>query len=73
MQYPTIIYPSEEGGYVAEVPILSGCLAQGETILECLEELGTVAALWLETAQIHHLPVPTVEMVTQKLRSLSAA
>ncbi|AFY59686.1 hypothetical protein Syn6312_0458 [Synechococcus sp. PCC 6312] len=32
--YPTVIYPSPEGGFVAEVPALSGCLAQGETLEE---------------------------------------
>ncbi|HJU91532.1 MAG TPA: type II toxin-antitoxin system HicB family antitoxin, partial [Pyrinomonadaceae bacterium] len=37
--YPLIIYPAEEGGYVAEIPALKGCLAQGETLTECLQEL----------------------------------
>jgi predicted RNase H-like HicB family nuclease len=31
MNYPIIIYPCEEGGFVAEIPALSGCLAQGKT------------------------------------------
>ncbi len=29
MNYPIIIYPCEEGGFVAEITALSGCLAQG--------------------------------------------
>lgn len=32
MNYPIVIYPCDEGGYVAEVPALKGCLAQGEKI-----------------------------------------
>ena len=36
MQYPIVIYPCEEGGYVAEIPALKGCLAQGETLEEVL-------------------------------------
>ncbi len=49
--YPIIIYPAEEGGYVAEVPALKGCLAQGETQAECLKELKKVQTLWLESAK----------------------
>jgi predicted RNase H-like HicB family nuclease len=49
--YPIIIYPAEEGGYVAEIPALKGCLAQGETLEECLQELKTVQAFWLESAR----------------------
>jgi antitoxin HicB len=30
LNYPIVIYPCDEGGYVAEVPALKGCLAQGE-------------------------------------------
>ena len=51
MQYPIVIYPGEEGGYVAEIPALKGCLAQGETLDEVLGELTVVAELWLETAE----------------------
>ena len=51
LKYPIIIYPAEEGGYVAEVPALKGCLAQGETLEECLQELKTVQDLWLESAK----------------------
>lgn len=36
--YPVVIYPAEKGGYVAEVPALKACLAQGETPAECLRE-----------------------------------
>lgn len=50
MKYPVIIYHAEEGGYVAEVPSLKGCLSQGETIKECIDELETVIELWLDTA-----------------------
>jgi predicted RNase H-like HicB family nuclease len=25
LKYPIVIYPAEEGGYVAEVPALKGC------------------------------------------------
>ncbi|TAE32712.1 MAG: type II toxin-antitoxin system HicB family antitoxin [Candidatus Kapaibacterium sp.] len=69
----TVFNPCEEGGCVAKVPMLLGCLSQGETISECMEEVETVRSLWLESTQIQHRSIPSVEMVTQKLRSMSAA
>ena len=54
MNYPIVIYPCEEGGFVAEIPALKGCLAQGETIEGTFQELRTVFQLWVETAQSHH-------------------
>ncbi|MDO8472443.1 MAG: type II toxin-antitoxin system HicB family antitoxin [Dehalococcoidia bacterium] len=38
MEYVAVIHRAEEGGYWAEVPILPGCFAQGETLEELLEE-----------------------------------
>lgn len=71
LKYPFVIYPAEEGGYVAEVPALKGCLAQGETLQETLDELTMVAELWIETAQEHGEKLPNVlteiERVKQKL------
>jgi predicted RNase H-like HicB family nuclease len=66
--YPMIIYPAEEGGYVAEIPALKGCLAQGETLLECLQELKTVETLWLDSARRNHRKIPSPDEVTDKTR-----
>lgn len=71
MNYPIVIYPSDEGGYVAEVPALKGCLAQGETLAETLEELEIVTKLWIETAEKHGQPLPNVEGAIAKVKALS--
>jgi antitoxin HicB len=60
MPYPTVTYVCEEGGYVAEIPALKGCLAQGETLDEALEGLKVVMELWLETAQRYGQKLPDV-------------
>lgn len=67
-----MIYPAEEGGYVAEVPALKGCLAQGETPDECLKELEKVQVLWLETAKRTNQQLPSEEEVIAKFRMLVA-
>ena len=72
MKYPVVIYPCEEGGYVAEVPALKGCLAQGETMLECLEELELVTKLWIASAKLHREKLPSVALVMSRLRQMTA-
>ena len=72
LKYPIVIYPAEEGGYVAEVPALKGCLAQGETLGECLKELRKVQRLWLESAGRNNEKVPSAAEVVAKLRKMVA-
>jgi predicted RNase H-like HicB family nuclease len=71
MNYPIVIYPCDEGGYVAEIPALKGCLAQGETLTETLEELEIVTQLWIETAEKHSRSLPDVEGEIHKIKALS--
>ena len=58
MQYPTVTYPCAEGGYVAEIPALKGCLAQAETVAEALAQLKVVTDLWWETAAKYGQELP---------------
>ena len=72
MKYPIVIYPCEEGGFVAEIPALKGCLAQGETLEETLQELITVRTFWLETAQKHGQKLPDEDKAIARVKALSA-
>ncbi len=71
MNYPIVVYPCEEGGFVAEIPALRGCLAQGETLDETLKELIIVKDLWLETAQKYSQKLPDIGSAIAKVRALS--
>ncbi len=71
MNYPMIIYPCEEGGFVAEIPALKGCLAQGETLEETLQELMIVRELWLETAKKSGQKLPDIEEAIAKVKTLN--
>ena len=72
-RYPFVIYPAEEGGYVGEVPSLKGCLAQGETLDETLEELAVVTGLWIETAKRRGERLPSAKKEVTKVKELLAA
>lgn len=73
VKYPFVIYPATEGGYVAEVPALKGCLAQGETLEETLRELATVTELWIDTAKQHGEKLPSVKKEIDRVKQRLAA
>ncbi|MHB1335567.1 MAG: type II toxin-antitoxin system HicB family antitoxin [Candidatus Humimicrobiaceae bacterium] len=51
-KYEIIIYWSDEdNAYIAEVPELPGCIADGKTYNEVLENVTQVIEEWLETAK----------------------
>ena len=51
-KYEIILYWSDEdGAFVAEVPELAGCAADGATRQEALANAEIVIAEWLETAR----------------------
>ncbi len=50
LKYPITLYPDAEGGYVAEIKDLPGCLTQGETLEETINNINEARELWLETA-----------------------
>jgi predicted RNase H-like HicB family nuclease len=50
LQYPVTLYPDPEGGYVAQIKDLPGCLTQGETLEETMTNINEARELWIETA-----------------------
>ena len=52
MKYEVILYWSnEDDAYIAEVPELPGCMADGPTQLDALRNVEVIAKEWIETAQ----------------------
>jgi predicted RNase H-like HicB family nuclease len=54
-----ILYPDhEDGGWIAEVPSLPGCLSQGETREEAIANIRDAIAVWIVGAQQTGMEVP---------------
>lgn len=59
IRYEIIIYWSQEDqAFIAEVPELPGCMADGATYQEALANAEVVIREWIETAQELGRPVP---------------
>lgn len=58
-KYEIIIFWSEEDqAYIAEVPELPGCMADGETYQQALSSAEQIIQEWIETALELGRPVP---------------
>ena len=59
MKYEVIIYWShKDQAFIAEVPELPGCMADGETRREALVNVEVVIQEWIKTAKELGRPVP---------------
>ena len=64
LPYTLEIFPDEEdGGYVARVRELPGCITQADTWAELLEMVEDAKRLWLESALEHGDPIPEPERI----------
>ncbi len=59
-----VIYPGEDGQWVAECPSLPGCVSQGRTKEEAVANIREAVALFIETLEADKLPVPPEKFET---------
>ena len=65
-RYEIILYwSSEDESFIAEVPELAGCAADGETYQQALENVEIVIGEWIETATLkgRAIPVPKGRLI----------
>jgi predicted RNase H-like HicB family nuclease len=59
IRYEIVIYWSkDDGAFIAEVPELPGCAADGATYQEALANAETIIGEWIETARELGRPIP---------------
>ncbi|MBA3549318.1 MAG: type II toxin-antitoxin system HicB family antitoxin [Nannocystis sp.] len=51
MKLPVILRPGEDGWIVAECPVIPGCISQGQTRQEALDNIREAIELCLETRE----------------------
>jgi predicted RNase H-like HicB family nuclease len=58
MKYRILIEQDEDGAFVVEVPSLPGCVTQGRTRQEAIENSKEAIAAYLESLAAHNEPIP---------------
>ena len=52
MKLQIILEPSEEGGYSVTVPVLPGCISEGDSLDEAIANIQEAIELYLESDEI---------------------
>jgi antitoxin HicB len=60
LNYPITFYPETEGGYTVIVQDLPGCISEGDTLEEAMENILDAKKAWIETAWKYgdEIPLP---------------
>ncbi len=61
LPYPIQLIPDINGTWFAAIPLLKGCMTQGDSRDEALEMLDEAKMLWLETALEENIVIPEPE------------
>jgi predicted RNase H-like HicB family nuclease len=65
LSYKVILEPSKDGGYSVYVPSLPGCVSEGDSYQEALENIREAIRGWLEVAQDSGDDIPTSDVLTE--------
>lgn len=60
-----VLHRGEDGYWVVEVPSLPGCVSQGKTKPEAIDNIREAIEGWIETASAHRQPIPDEDFETQ--------
>jgi predicted RNase H-like HicB family nuclease len=58
MRYTVILQRESDGGYVASVPVLPGCVSQGDSHETALKNIEEAIAVYLEDVRQAGEPIP---------------
>ena len=61
MRYRIVLEPQEEGGYTVYVPALPGCLSQGETPEEAMDNIKEAIIVYRESLRERGIVLPEIE------------
>ena len=63
VNYEVVLIPAEEGAYTVVAPALPGCISEGDTEEEALENIKDAIQGWLVVARRHGLYVPDPDRI----------
>lgn len=64
LPYAIELIPDEDGVWFAQIPLLKGCMTQGDSREEAPEMIDEAKILWLETALEENIEIPEPQAIT---------
>jgi antitoxin HicB len=70
--FRVILEPNETGGYTVTVPMLPGCISEGDTKEEALANIKEAIELYIESLEADGEPVPSEDTVEEAVVEVAA-
>ncbi len=71
-KFRVILELNESGGYTVNVPLLPGCISEGDTKAEAIANIKEAIELYIESLQADGMPIPTEEDVEEAIVEVAA-
>jgi len=71
-KFRVILEPNDLGGYTVMVPLLPGCISEGDTRAEALTNIKEAIELYIESLQADGEPIPTEETFEEAVVEVAA-
>jgi len=71
-KFRVILEPNESGGYTVTVPVLPGCISEGDTREDALVNITEAIQLYIESLRADGEPVPGDEAVEEAVVEVAA-
>lgn len=68
LSYKVILEPCEEGGYTVYVPSLPGCISEGDTFEEAIENIKDAIKGWIEVSREYGDIIPPSDVIIESVQ-----
>lgn len=68
LNYRVILEPAEEGGFTVTVPSLPGCISEGDTKEEALDNIKKAITGYLKICKKYGDPIPRSDVIEEVVR-----
>jgi predicted RNase H-like HicB family nuclease len=70
--FKVVLEPNESGGYTVYVPLLPGCISEGDTREEALANIKEAIELYIESLEADGEPIPSEESIEEAVVEVMA-
>jgi predicted RNase H-like HicB family nuclease len=70
--FKVVLEPNEKGGYTVYVPLLPGCISEGDTREEALINIKEAIELYIESLTDDGEPIPSEDSVEEAVVEVTA-